>query len=66
MRTTRFQVSLIFLEEIMYPLLLLFLKDLIIFYLQNPKLCKMGKGTIRYGDYVVVVKISGERKKQSS
>ena len=50
----------------MYPLLLLFLKDLIIFYLQNPKLCKMGKGTIRYGDYVVVVKISGERKKQSS
>ena len=46
----------------MYPLLLLFLKELIIFYLQNPKTCKMGKGTIRYGGYEVVFKISGEER----
>ena len=62
MRTTRFQVSLIFLGEIMYPLLSLFLKDLIIFYLEVPKICKMGKGTIRYGGYKVVLKISGEER----
>ena len=65
MRTTRFQVSLIFLEEITYPSLFLFLKDSIVLYLQAPKICKMGKGTIRYGGYKVVFKISGERKKQS-
>ena len=46
----------------MYPLLLLFLKDLIIFYLQVPKIFKMGKGTIRYGGYKVVLNISGEER----
>ena len=46
----------------MYPLLLLFLKDLIIFYLQVPKIFKMGKGTIRYGGYKVVFNISGEER----
>ena len=46
----------------MYPLLLLFLKDLIIFYLQVQKIFKMGKGTIRYGGYKVVLKISGEER----
>ena len=46
----------------MYPLLLLFLKYLIIFYLQDPKICKMGKSTIRYGGYKVVLKISGEER----
>ena len=46
----------------MYPLLLLFLKDSNVLYLQVPKLCKMGKGTIRYGGYKVVLKISGEKK----
>ena len=62
MRTTRFQVSVIFLEEVMYPLLLLFLKYFIIFYLQFPKICKLGKGTTRYGGYKVVLKISGEER----
>ena len=47
----------------MYPLLLLFLKYSIIFYLQAPKICKMGKGTIRYGGYKVVLKISGEERR---
>ena len=46
----------------MYPLLLLFLKDSNVLYLQAPKLCKMGKGTFRYGGYKVILKISGERK----
>ena len=33
------------------------------FYLQAPKICKMGKGTIRYGGYKVVLKISGEERR---
>ena len=50
----------------MYPSLLLFLKDSIVLYLQDNKICKMGKGTIGYGGYKVVLKKSGKRKKQSS
>ena len=46
----------------MYPLLLLFLKDSIVLYLQVEKISKTGKGTTRYGGYKVVLKISGERK----